>query len=148
MVWLLEKNWHFFYLIDICIVWLTGEQPDGDPNDLCRKDLFNKDGPCNPERQAKCNARKDEWIKCIDTITQKENVKLKEEFEDDDEAIRELPGDKLVNLFLQWTIGSNSKWENSILTKPIVKDCKKIQRYLLKISTLGRFIPSGRPIYF
>ena len=67
--------------------------------------MFNKDGPSNSERHAKCNDMKEKWIKCIDTITQLESVRLKEEFEGDDEAIRGLPLEKLVSYKQGWLKG-------------------------------------------
>lgn len=72
-------------------------QPDGDPNDLCRIEIFNKNGPCDVERRAKCTDKKEVWIKCVDRIEKGGDVTLKEEFREDEDKIREIPIEKLVN---------------------------------------------------
>ena len=67
------------------------------PHITCRRDLFNKEGPCNEERREKCNKRKDEWLDCLDkAVGTKENLKLKKQYQNNDTAIKEFPKDKLV----------------------------------------------------
>ena len=63
--------------------------------------MFKKDGPSNPERHSKCNEKKDNWFKCIDTVTQREKLDLKPEYEEDQEKVKDLPIEKLVINFFK-----------------------------------------------
>ena len=98
--------------------------------------MFNKPAPCNEERKAKCNARKDEWLDCVDKMVTKEkkdsDSALKPEYRNNNTLIKMLPLEKLASSLFPFKLFSISFFSQSIEMFPKSSGGHHLQRKKLK----------------